>query len=90
MPMPRGVKGSGEPRQPRKRKATDYQALIDEKENTIQEYKDEIAIIQKEIKELRELKNKQDAEILLHAVQASNLSIESVVDIIKQGSENKD
>jgi hypothetical protein len=80
--MPRGVKGSGKTtaRQPRQKKGVPNYALqIIDKEQEIQALKDKISEIQKDIKDLTALKNKEDADTLLQAVLSSGITVEEAL-----------
>jgi hypothetical protein len=83
--MPRGVKGSGKTAQPKTRQgrgSLNYGLQIIEKEQEIQALKEKISEIQKVIKELTVLKNKEDASTLLQAVFDSGISVEEAISAI--------
>ncbi|MDR1217956.1 MAG: hypothetical protein LBJ99_05135 [Oscillospiraceae bacterium] len=81
--MPRGVKGSGKATPAKQgRGASNYSSQIIEKEREIQTYKDKISELQKNIKELTVLKNKEDANTLLQAVFNSGISVEEAISAI--------
>ncbi|MDR1590307.1 MAG: hypothetical protein LBS51_08985 [Oscillospiraceae bacterium] len=79
--MPRGVKGSGKaPGRPAQTKAT--KTRIAEIDEIIEDYKDKIAQLQKDRKELVAVKNKEDANLLLKTVLSSGLSVEQAISAI--------
>jgi hypothetical protein len=82
--MPRGVKGSGKSAgRPAQSKTT--KSRIAEIEEKIEDYKDEIAKLQKDRKELLAIKNKEDADLLLRTVLDSGLSVEQAINAISGG-----
>lgn len=77
--MPRGVKGSGEPRAPRKT-VNDKIAAIDAK---IEKLKQEIAELTAQKKELENIKEQKKTSELLKVMEESGLSADELLEIAK-------
>jgi hypothetical protein len=81
--MPRGIKGSGKPRNTQSRRLKAASLQIEDIDKQIQDYKEKIAELQNSKRELAAARNKEDAEQLFKAVVDSGLTVERALDVIR-------